>query len=47
MNILFKEDMLVKQFSEKAKELSKQYDKDMYYKKIFKIYKDVIKNVKK
>lgn len=47
MNILFKEDMLVKRFSEKAKELSKQYDKDMYYKKIFKIYKDVIKNVKK
>ena len=47
MSILFKEDILVKQFSEKAKELSKQYDKDMYYKKIFKIYKDVIKNVKK
>lgn len=46
MNILFEDDKLVKQFSEKAKELSKQYDKEEYYKKINKIYKDVIKGGK-
>lgn len=46
MNILFKDEKLVKKFSKKAKELSKQYDKEEYYKKIERIYKDVIKGVK-
>lgn len=46
MSILFEDDKLVKQFSNKAKELSKQYDKEEYYKKINKIYKDVIKGGK-
>lgn len=46
LNILFKDEKLVKKFSKKAKELSKQYDKEEYYKKIERIYKDVIKGVK-
>lgn len=46
MNVLFEDDFLVKKFSKKAKELSKQYDKEEYYKKIIKIYKDVIKGGK-
>lgn len=43
MNILFKDEKLVKKFSKKAKELSKQYDKEEYYKKIKKIYESIIK----
>ena len=46
LNILFKDEKLVDKFSKKAKELSKQYDKEEYYKKIERIYKDVIKGVK-
>lgn len=46
MNILFNDEKLVKKFSNNAKELSKQYDKEEYYKKINKIYKDVIKGGK-
>lgn len=46
MNILFKDENLVKKFGKKAKELSKQYDKEEYYKKIERIYKYVIKGVK-
>lgn len=46
MNILFKDENLVKKFGKKAKELSKQYDKEEYYKRIERIYKYVIKGVK-
>lgn len=43
MNKLFEDEKLVKKFSRNAKELSKQYDKEVYYKKIERIYKNVIK----
>ena len=46
MKILFEDESLVKKFSKKAKELSKQYDKEEYYKKINRIYKNVIKGGK-
>ena len=42
MNKLFEDDNLVKKFSKNAKELSKQYDKEEYYKKINKIYNSVL-----
>lgn len=43
MNKLFEDEKLVKKFSRNAKELSKQYDKEVYYKKLERIYKNVIK----
>lgn len=46
MTELFTDDKKVAKFSKKAKELSKQYDKELYYEKIIKIYKNVIKEVK-
>ena len=46
MDNLFKNDKLVNKFSKNAKELSKKYDKEEYYKKINKIYQKVIKDVK-
>ena len=47
MQELFQNEKKVIQFSKKAKELSKQYDKEIYYKKINNIYKNIIKEVKK
>lgn len=43
MNKLFEDEKLVKKFSRNAKELSKQFDKEVYYKKLERIYKNVIK----
>lgn len=44
MNILFEDEGLVKKFSKKAKELSKQYDKEEYYNKIIKIYTNLVES---
>ena len=46
MNILFSDNNIVDEFSRKAKELSKYYDKEEYYKEIIKIYRKVIKGEK-
>ena len=46
MDILFKDEKIVKKFSKKAKELSKQYYEEEYYKKIIKIYNKVTKEAK-
>ncbi len=46
MNLLFENDELVKKFSKKSKELSKQYDKEKYYSKILKIYTKIVKGGK-
>lgn len=43
---LFTNDKKVIKFSQKAKELAKQYDKEIYYKKIYAIYKNILKDVK-
>lgn len=45
MKKLFEDEKIVKDFSKKSKELSKQYDKDEYYLKIIKIYENIIKGV--
>ena len=47
MNKLFADDKLVKQFSEKSKELAvKLYDREVYYNKLIDIYNNVLKEEK-
>ena len=46
MKELFIDDKKIVKFSKQAKELSKLYDKELYYKKIIKIYNNVIRDVK-
>lgn len=47
MNKLFDDEKLVEQFSKKSKELAKEnYNKEIYYSKIEKIYKNLIKEKK-
>ena len=43
---LFTNEEKVIKFSKKAKELAKQYDKEIYYEKIYSIYKNILKDVK-
>ena len=44
MNILFEDKKLVEKFGKESKNLAKKnYDREVYYKKIEKIYKDIIK----
>ena len=46
MNLLFEDEQLVNKFSNESKKLSKQYDKEEYYKKINRIYEDLLKGDK-
>jgi len=47
MNILFEDEKLVKKFGEKSKELAKEkYNRDEYYNKLEKIYKNLMKEKK-
>ena len=44
MSILFNNEKLIEEFSKKSKELAKQnYNREIYYNKLEKIYEDLIK----
>ena len=46
MNLLFKNEKMVKKFSKKSKELAtEKYDRDVYYQKLKKIYDKVIEEM--
>lgn len=47
IDMMYSDDKLYKKFCDGSKELSKQYDKELYYEELLKIYKKVLKCKKK